>query len=157
MTNPLWLNSWQPKLLRATPLSGCARQPFQNGGGISLPPWTRPASTASTRGSCLKPPPRKASKWHCLAWGDFGLLDPYPSFTDLPRTRNLARAFARWPALGKSLCRAALPLLKRITLPRYASLLKYGGTLSNAYLLRRFVYMLWELGQVLDPDLARQG
>ncbi|MBK6555775.1 MAG: asparagine synthase (glutamine-hydrolyzing), partial [Comamonadaceae bacterium] len=85
------------------------------------------------------------------------LFASYPSFADLPRIRNLARPFARWPALGKGLRHASLPLLSRFTSPKYAGLLEYGGTLGGAYLLRRSLYMPWELGQVLDADLARQG
>jgi asparagine synthase (glutamine-hydrolysing) len=85
------------------------------------------------------------------------LFASYPSFAELPRIRNLARPFARWPALGKGLRHASLPLLSRITSPKYAGLLEYGGTLGGAYLLRRSLYMPWELGRVLDADLARQG
>ena len=85
------------------------------------------------------------------------LFASYPSFADLPRIRNLARPFARWPALGKSLRRVSLPVLSRFTSPKYAGLLEHGGTLGGAYLLRRSLYMPWELGQVLDADLARQG
>lgn len=85
------------------------------------------------------------------------LFASYPSFTEVPRIRNLARPFARWPSLGKSLRQASLPLLSRVTSPKYAGLLEYGGTLGGAYLLRRSLYMPWELSQVLDADLARQG
>jgi asparagine synthase (glutamine-hydrolysing) len=85
------------------------------------------------------------------------LFASYSSFTDLPRIRNAARPFARWPGLGKSLRQATSPLLTRITSPKYAGLLEYGGTLGGAYLLRRSLYMPWELNQVLDSDLARQG
>jgi asparagine synthase (glutamine-hydrolysing) len=48
-------------------------------------------------------------------------------------------------------------MLTRFTSPKYAGLLEYGGTLGGAYLLRRSLYMPWELNQVLDADLARQG
>jgi len=85
------------------------------------------------------------------------LFASYPSFTEVPRLRNLASPFARWPGLGKSLRQATLPVLSRITSPKYAGLLEYGGTLGGAYLLRRALYMPWELSQVLDADLARQG
>ena len=85
------------------------------------------------------------------------LFASYPSFADLPRIRNLARPFSRWPAFGKSLRKATLPLLSRFTSPKYAGLLEYGGTLGGAYLMRRSLYMPWELGDVLDADLARQG
>jgi asparagine synthase (glutamine-hydrolysing) len=85
------------------------------------------------------------------------LLASYPSFSDLPRIRRLVRPFASVPGLGKSLRWLSAPLVSRATSPKFAGLLEYGGTLGGAYLLRRSLYMPWELGQVLDPDLARQG
>lgn len=60
------------------------------------------------------------------------LFASYHSFADLPRMRNLARPFARWHGLGKSLRQATLPLLSRITSPKYVGLLAYGGTLRGA-------------------------
>jgi asparagine synthase (glutamine-hydrolysing) len=47
--------------------------------------------------------------------------------------------------------------LKRFTSPKYAGLLEYGGTYPGAYLLRRSLFMPWELPEVLDPDLVREG
>ena len=85
------------------------------------------------------------------------LFASYPSFADLPRIRNFTRPFAHWPRLGSRLREASLPLLSRFTSPKYAGLLEYGGSLGGAYLLRRSLYMPWDLGQVLEPDLARQG
>jgi asparagine synthase (glutamine-hydrolysing) len=85
------------------------------------------------------------------------LLASYPSFSDLPRIRRLAQPFAGIPGFGKGLRRLSAPLLSRLTSPKYASLIEYGGTLGDAYLLRRGLFMPWELGQVLDRDLARQG
>jgi asparagine synthase (glutamine-hydrolysing) len=85
------------------------------------------------------------------------LFASYPSFSELPRIQKLARPFAHWPGFGKGLRKLSLPLLSRVTSPKYAGLLEYGGTLGGAYLLRRSLYMPWELGQVLDADLVRQG
>ncbi|MBC7624905.1 MAG: asparagine synthase (glutamine-hydrolyzing) [Aeromicrobium sp.] len=85
------------------------------------------------------------------------LFASYPSFADLPRIRNLARPFARLSGLGKTLRHLSLPVLSRFTSPKYAGLLEYGGTLGGAYLLRRSLYMPWELNQLLDLDLVRDG
>ena len=49
------------------------------------------------------------------------------------------------------------PIISRFTSPKYASLLEYGGSLSGGYLLRRSLYLPWELCNVLDRDIARQG
>ena len=85
------------------------------------------------------------------------LFASYPSFADLPRIRNLARPFARWPGLGTGIRQASLPVLSLFTSPKYAGLLEYGGTLGGAYLLRRSLYMPWELGNVMDAGIAAQG
>jgi asparagine synthase (glutamine-hydrolysing) len=36
-------------------------------------------------------------------------------------------------------------------------LLEYGGTYAGAYLLRRGLFMPWELPHLLDPDMVREG
>jgi asparagine synthase (glutamine-hydrolysing) len=36
-------------------------------------------------------------------------------------------------------------------------LLEYGGSYAGAYLLRRGLFMPWELDQVLSPDTVREG
>ena len=53
--------------------------------------------------------------------------------------------------------RVAAPVLKRFISPKYAGLLEYGGSYAGAYLLRRGLYMPWELPEVMDPDMARAG
>lgn len=85
------------------------------------------------------------------------LFASYPSFTELPRITRLAQPFSRIPNLGERLRQISSPFISRFTSPKYASLLEYGGTLGGAYLLRRGLYMPWELPNVLDPGLARQG
>ncbi len=44
-----------------------------------------------------------------------------------------------------------------MTSPKYAGLFEYGGDFGGAYLLRRGLFMPWELPEVLEPDLVRQG
>jgi asparagine synthase (glutamine-hydrolysing) len=41
--------------------------------------------------------------------------------------------------------------------PKLASLLEYGGSIPGAYLLRRGLFMPWELGEFLPPDTLREG
>jgi len=85
------------------------------------------------------------------------LFGGYPSFYDVPR---MARTFS--PAhgmagLGRMFRKVAAPVLKHFTSPKYAGLLEYGGSLAGAYLLRRGLFMPWELPEVMDPDMARAG
>jgi asparagine synthase (glutamine-hydrolysing) len=85
------------------------------------------------------------------------LFASYPSFADVPRIQGLARPFRFIPGIGQAVRKLATPLLSGWTSPKYAGLLEHGATPGGAYLLRRALYMPWELDQVLDTDMAREG
>lgn len=85
------------------------------------------------------------------------LFGSYPSFRDVPQLTRLARPFARIPGLGVVARQLSEPALRHLTSPKYAGLIEYGGTLGGAYLLRRGLYMPWELPGVMNPDMARTG
>src|SRR5262245_60667336 len=53
---------------------------------------------------------------------------------------------------------AASPLVSALGgSPKSASILEFGGAYAGAYLLRRGLFMPWELAQVLDRDVAAEG
>jgi asparagine synthase (glutamine-hydrolysing) len=79
------------------------------------------------------------------------LFGGYPSFRDVPRMRRL---IPRAPFLGRALRGLAAPLLGSFTSPKYASLLEYGATYTGAYLLRRTLYLPWELPGLLGHERA---
>jgi asparagine synthase (glutamine-hydrolysing) len=85
------------------------------------------------------------------------LFGSYPSFREVPTLAGLIRPFAQVPRLGTFVRRLSEPLIRKFTSPKYAGLLEYGGSLGGAYLLRRGLYMPWELPRVMDPDMARAG
>src|SRR5213594_3550225 len=85
------------------------------------------------------------------------LFGGYPSFRQIPKLVNAVGPFRGWKSFGLGFRMVSAPLLKRWTSPKYAGLLEYGGTYSGAYLLRRGLFMPWELPEVLDADLAREG
>ena len=82
------------------------------------------------------------------------LLAGYSSFRQIPSIVRYAKPFT---FLGKSFRCASAPLLRHLTSPKYAGLFEYGGSYGGAYLLRRGLYMPWELLQVLDGELVREG
>jgi asparagine synthase (glutamine-hydrolysing) len=85
------------------------------------------------------------------------LFGGYPSFHQIPAlTRRLA-PLARWPGLGVLVRRATAPLIGGFASPKAAGLLEYGTTTADAYLLRRALFMPWELPGGLDRDLIRAG
>lgn len=85
------------------------------------------------------------------------LFATYPSFREIPQTVRFLSAFRNWRSLGAGVRVLSAPLLKRLTSPKYAGMFEYGGTYAGAYLLRRGMFMPWELADLLDPDLVTQG
>jgi asparagine synthase (glutamine-hydrolysing) len=85
------------------------------------------------------------------------LFGSYPSFRDIPRMKRLSQLLAPLPGMGVAARKISSPVVGRLTSPKFAGLLEYGGTMGGAYLLRRGLYMPWELPEVMDPDMAREG
>jgi asparagine synthase (glutamine-hydrolysing) len=86
------------------------------------------------------------------------LLAGYPSFRDIPRWVSLLGIPGRLPLLGKAARVAAQPLVAALGVhPKSAGMLELGGSYAGAYLLRRGLFMPWELGRVLDPDVVVEG
>lgn len=85
------------------------------------------------------------------------LFGGYSDFRDIPRMVSLLRPVASIPYLGKCFRWLSAPVLKHFTSPKVAGLLEYGGDYAGAYLLRRGFYMPWELLEVLDGELVREG
>lgn len=85
------------------------------------------------------------------------LFGGYPSFRDIPRLVRTFGFMGGLPGLGRMFRAVTFPWLKHFTSPKYAGLLEFGGSYSGAYLLRRGLFMPWELPEVLDPDMARAG
>src|SRR5215469_5188217 len=87
------------------------------------------------------------------------ILAGYPSFTDLPRWRRAFGPIAAVPGLGRGarlLIRALAPGFARET-PKALGLLEYARSWAGAYLLRRGLFLPYELNEVMDPDLATEG
>lgn len=85
------------------------------------------------------------------------LFAGYDSFRQIPMMVRRLKPFARLPALGVAARMACAPWMGKVTSPKWAGLLEYGTSTGGAYLLRRGMFMPWELDRVLDSDMARQG
>ena len=87
------------------------------------------------------------------------LFGGYPSFRDIPRWTRRLWLPARIPGLGtlaEQVQSAFAPLFPRIN-PKAAGLLRYGGSVPGAYLLRRGLFLPRELPEIIGDDLAREG
>jgi asparagine synthase (glutamine-hydrolysing) len=85
------------------------------------------------------------------------LLAGYPSFRDIPRWTRWLRWPGMFPGLGKGLryIGAALNLAHRS--PKASGMVEYGGTYPGAYLLRRGLFLPFELRGILDPEMLKDG
>ncbi len=87
------------------------------------------------------------------------LFGGYPSFRDVPRWVRLFALPARIPLLGRGLRHALLQmqhLLPGLN-PKAAGLVELGGTWAGAWLLRRGLFLPWELAPLMGRDMAREG
>ena len=87
------------------------------------------------------------------------LFGGYSSFRDLPSWVRWMAAPASIPFFGQILRRAFRRMRgDRLGVSsKVAGLVEFGGTYPGAYLLRRGIFMPWELPELLGPDLAREG
>lgn len=87
------------------------------------------------------------------------LFGGYPSFRDIPKWVGWLSAPAAIPGLGGLMRRVAMAVgPHRLHLsPKVAGILEYGGSYEGAWLLRRGLYMPWELEGVLGPEIVRDG
>lgn len=85
------------------------------------------------------------------------LFGTYPSFKDVPRMVRLFGSNPLAAAAGGAVRRLSAPLFGWIASAKYAGLLEYGGTLAGAYLLRRGLFMPWEMTCVLPREMVREG
>ena len=82
------------------------------------------------------------------------LLGGYPSFRHMPMIMKIAKALHPF---GKAFRLVSEPVIRRFTSPKYAGVFEYGKSLGGAYLLRRGLFMPWELPKILDADMVREG
>lgn len=86
------------------------------------------------------------------------LFGSYPSFIQVPRLVRLVGPFqAIASPVGKHLRGMIGACLPERVSPKYLGLLEYGGSYAQAYLLRRALFMPWELSQFLDRDVVDVG
>jgi asparagine synthase (glutamine-hydrolysing) len=85
------------------------------------------------------------------------LFASYPSFRQIPKLVRALAPLRFLSPLGGALRALAAPVVAATTSPKYAGLLEYGTSVAGAYLLRRSLFMPWELSTVLPPEMARAG
>lgn len=86
------------------------------------------------------------------------LFGGYPSFRQVPWSSRLLRPIRHSRRLAMVSRRlGARALLATSLSPKLAGVLEYGGSIEGAYLLRRGLFMPWELSELLPADEVRAG
>lgn len=81
----------------------------------------------------------------------------YDSFRQIPKAVGMFRWSKAIPLLGRCTRRLTAPVFRQMSSPKYASVLEYGGTFGGSYLLRRGLFMPWEISHFLDHEIVEQG
>ena len=78
----------------------------------------------------------------------------YPGFGQIP---SLVARTAPFSMFGGAFRALTQGWIGKVTSPKYAGLLEYGASYEGAYLLRRALFMPWEIEGILGSKLAREG
>jgi len=85
------------------------------------------------------------------------LFAGYNTFHDVPKLVSWLSPVPGMAHLGRAFRAVTAPFCKHRISPKFAGLFEFGGTFEGAYLLRRGLFMPWELPQLMDADMAAQG
>lgn len=83
------------------------------------------------------------------------LFGGYPSFRQVPKLANSLPAFLQQPgAIARYLFAG---FAGRLGVPKLAGVFEYGGSFERAYLLRRALFMPWELDRIMSESQANNA
>ena len=85
------------------------------------------------------------------------LFGGYDSFRQIPSLVGKLGWIPYIGVLGAAFRVLSGPLLKRLTSPKYASFFEYSGDYGSAYLLRRGLFLPWELTDFLEAEFVQKG
>ena len=85
------------------------------------------------------------------------LFGSYPSFNQVPAWHRRLRPLTAIPLLNQAVRWLLSRFPQMLPSPKYAGLLEYAGTLGGTYLLRRGLFMPWELADLIGPEMAKEG
>jgi asparagine synthase (glutamine-hydrolysing) len=85
------------------------------------------------------------------------LFGGYPSFDQIPRLIRLGQMIPRLPAIGRFMERASRELLPGLFSSKLTSVFSHSGSILDAYLLRRCVYLKEALELVVDQSWLEEG
>ena len=85
------------------------------------------------------------------------LFGGYPSFQQIPRLAGTLGKIPGMRCAGRVFRKIAAPAIGAVKSPKYAGLFEYSTTYADVYLLRRALFMPWELPKLMGSAMARDG
>ena len=85
------------------------------------------------------------------------LFGGYPSFQQIPRLAGTLGKIPGMRCAGRVFRKIAAPAIGAVKSPKYAGLFEYSTTYADVYLLRRALFMPWELPRLMGSAMARDG
>jgi asparagine synthase (glutamine-hydrolysing) len=85
------------------------------------------------------------------------LFGGYPGFKEIPWIVGLIGNTPCLSRYGSFFRKASIPIIDKFVNPKFAGIFEYGKDFGTAYLLRRSLYMPWELNEFLDLDIIKKG
>ena len=100
---------------------------------------------------------RKGLKVALSGVGGDEVFGGYDTFKQVP---SIVKNIGWIPGIGnfgRVFRKISGPLLKQLTSPKYASLFEYSSDYGSAYILRRGLFLPWELPEFLDKTFVEEG
>ena len=85
------------------------------------------------------------------------LFGGYNTFKEVPFLVNRVNKIPAHQLIGKVMRKIFSGFFDRVGSPKMAGVVELGGSFGGAYLLRRGLFMPWELSKVLDQDMVTEG
>jgi len=85
------------------------------------------------------------------------LFRGYSAFSQVPDLVRYTKFLGNMPWVGRTVRHLTAPLFKHFTSPKYASMLEYGPNYSTAHLLRRALYLPWELRCIGGQNILNEA
>ena len=94
----------------------------------------------------------------CLSGlGGDEMFGGYSSFTEIPKLVNAMRIMKPPRSLGRAFRYISSKWLGAFTSPKYAGIFEFGRDVEGAYLLRKGLFMPWELPELMPPEMVHNG